>query len=101
GIETLIGVNTPLIPRNKTIHAPKSQMLSTADDNQTEVTISVIQGERQMASDNKMLGRFNLTGIKSAPRGVPQIEVTFSIDVNGITKVSAKDMKTQKEQTIT
>ncbi|MFA7704943.1 molecular chaperone DnaK [Mycoplasmopsis synoviae] len=101
GIETLGGVATPLIPRNTTIPATKSQVFSTATDNQTEVTISVIQGERQMASDNKMLGRFNLTGIEAAPRGVPQIEVTFSIDVNGITKVSAKDMKTQKEQTIT
>lgn len=101
GIETLGGVATPLIPRNTTIPATKSQVFSTAADNQTEVTISVIQGERQMASDNKMLGRFNLTGIEAAPRGVPQIEVTFSIDVNGITKVSAKDMKTQKEQTIT
>ncbi|WP_369021675.1 molecular chaperone DnaK [Mycoplasmopsis synoviae] len=101
GIETLGGVATPLIPRNTTIPATKSQLFSTAADNQTEVTISVIQGERQMASDNKMLGRFNLTGIEAAPRGVPQIEVTFSIDVNGITKVSAKDMKTQKEQTIT
>lgn len=101
GIETLGGVATPLIPRNTTIPATKSQVFSTAADNQTEVTISVIQGERQMASDNKMLGRFNLTEIEAAPRGVPQIEVTFSIDVNGITKVSAKDMKTQKEQTIT
>ncbi len=101
GIETLGGVSTPLIPRNTTIPVTKSQIFSTAEDNQTEVTISVVQGERQLAADNKMLGRFNLSGIESAPRGLPQIEVSFSIDVNGITTVSAKDKKTGKEQTIT
>ncbi|WP_337896194.1 molecular chaperone DnaK [Mesomycoplasma ovipneumoniae] len=101
GIETLGGVSTPLIPRNTTIPVTKSQIFSTAEDNQTEVTISVVQGERQLAADNKMLGRFNLSGIEPAPRGFPQIEVSFSIDVNGITTVSAKDKKTGKEQTIT
>ncbi|WP_341515268.1 molecular chaperone DnaK [Mesomycoplasma ovipneumoniae] len=101
GIETLGGVSTPLIPRNTTIPVTKSQIFSTAEDNQTEVTISVVQGERQLAADNKMLGRFNLSGIEPAPRGLPQIEVSFSIDVNGITTVSAKDKKTGKEQTIT
>ncbi|AAZ44157.1 molecular chaperone DnaK [Mesomycoplasma hyopneumoniae] len=101
GIETLGGIATPLIPRNTTIPVTKSQIFSTAEDNQTEVTISVVQGERQLAADNKMLGRFNLSGIEAAPRGLPQIEVSFSIDVNGITTVSAKDKKTGKEQTIT
>lgn len=101
GIETLGGVSTPLIPRNTTIPVTKSQIFSTAEDNQTEVTISVVQGERQLAADNKMLGRFNLSGIEPAPRGLPQIEVSFSIDVNGITTVSAKDKKTGQEQTIT
>ncbi|MBG0730628.1 molecular chaperone DnaK [Mycoplasma sp. 'Moose RK'] len=101
GIETLGGIATPLIPRNTTIPVTKSQVFSTAEDNQTEVTISVVQGERQLAADNKMLGRFNLSGIDPAPRGLPQIEVSFSIDVNGITTVSAKDKKTGKEQTIT
>ncbi|UVO15693.1 molecular chaperone DnaK [Mesomycoplasma ovipneumoniae] len=101
GIETLGGVSTPLIPRNTTIPVTKSQIFSTAEDNQTEVTISVVQGERQLAADNKMLGRFNLSGIEPASRGLPQIEVSFSIDVNGITTVSAKDKKTGKEQTIT
>ncbi|AJR11941.1 chaperone protein DnaK [Mesomycoplasma dispar] len=101
GIETLGGISTPLIPRNTTIPVTKSQIFSTAEDNQTEVTISVVQGERQLAADNKMLGRFNLSGIEAAPRGLPQIEVSFSIDVNGITTVSAKDKKTGKEQTIT
>lgn len=101
GIETLGGVATPLIARNTTIPVTKSQVFSTAADNQTEVTISVVQGERQMAADNKMLGRFNLSGIEAAPKGVPQIEVSFSIDVNGITTVTAKDQKTGKEQTIT
>ncbi|QDF65265.1 molecular chaperone DnaK, partial [Mycoplasma nasistruthionis] len=89
GIETLGGVSTPLIARNTTIPVTKSQIFSTAADNQTEVTISVVQGEREMAADNKQLGRFNLTGIEPAPRGVPQIEVSFSIDVNGITTVTA------------
>ncbi|MDZ7293186.1 molecular chaperone DnaK [Mycoplasmopsis pulmonis] len=101
GIETLGGVATPLIPRNTTIPVTKSQVFSTAADNQSEVTISVVQGERPMASDNKQLGQFNLSGIEPAPRGVPQIEVSFSIDVNGITTVKAKDLKTNKEQEIT
>ncbi|UWD34156.1 molecular chaperone DnaK [Mesomycoplasma molare] len=101
GIETMGGIATPLIPRNTTIPVTKSQIFSTAADNQPEVTISVVQGERQMAADNKVLGRFNLSGIEPAPKGVPQIEVSFSIDVNGITKVTAKDKKTNKEQTIT
>ncbi|MEE3928489.1 molecular chaperone DnaK [Mycoplasmopsis ciconiae] len=101
GIETMGGVATPLIPRNTTIPVVKSQIFSTAADNQSEVTISVVQGERPLARDNKMLGQFNLSGIEPAPRGVPQIEVSFSIDVNGITKVTAKDLKTNKEQTIT
>lgn len=101
GIETLGGIATPLIPRNTTIPVTKSQIFSTAENNQTEVTISVVQGERQLAADNKLLGRFNLSGIEQAPRGVPEIEVSFSIDVNGITTVSAKDKKTNKEQTIT
>ncbi|SJZ48646.1 molecular chaperone DnaK [Mycoplasmopsis verecunda] len=101
GIETLGGISTPLIPRNTTIPVTKSQIFSTAADNQTEVTIRVVQGEREMANDNKLLGQFNLTGIEAAPRGVPQIEVSFSIDVNGITTVTAKDVKTNKEQSIT
>ncbi len=101
GIETMGGVATPLIPRNTTIPVTKSQVFSTAVDNQEAVTISVVQGERPMASDNKNLGQFNLTGIEAAPKGVPQIEVSFSIDANGITKVTAKDKKTNKEQTIT
>ncbi len=101
GIETMGGVATPLIPRNTTIPVTKSQVFSTAADNQSAVTISVVQGERSMAADNKNLGQFNLTGIEAAPRGVPQIEVSFSIDANGITKVTAKDKKTEKEQTIT
>lgn len=91
----------PLIDRNTTIPVTRSQIFSTAMDNQTAVTIVVTQGERQMAADNKILGQFNLEGIEPAPRGIPQIEVSFSIDVNGITKVSAKDKKTNKEQTIT
>ena len=91
----------PLIDRNTTIPVTRSQIFSTAMDNQTAVTIVVTQGERQMAADNKILGQFNLEGIEPAPRGVPQIEVSFSIDVNGITKVTAKDKKTNKEQTIT
>ena len=100
GIETLGGVFTRLIDRNTTIPTKKSQVFSTADDNQSAVTISVYQGEREMASDNKHLGQFNLEGISPAPRGVPQIEVTFDIDANGIVKVSAKDKATGKEQEI-
>ena len=101
GIETLGGVFTRLIDRNTTIPAKKSQTFSTADDNQSAVTIRVLQGEREMASDNKLLGNFNLEGIPPAPRGVPQIEVTFDIDANGIVSVSAKDKATNKEQQIT
>ena len=101
GIETLGGVMTPLISRNTTIPTTKSQIFSTAADNQPAVDISVYQGERPMARDNKLLGHFQLTGIKPARRGEPRIEVTFSIDVNGIVKVSAKDLDTQKEQNIT
>ncbi|MGL4252137.1 MAG: molecular chaperone DnaK [Metamycoplasmataceae bacterium] len=100
-IETEGGIATPLIKRNTTIPVTKSQVFSTAQDNQEEVTISVVQGERQFARDNKNLGQFNLSGIERAPRGVPKIEVSFSIDANGITKVTAKDQKTNKEQTIT
>jgi molecular chaperone DnaK len=101
GIETLGGVMTALITRNTTIPTTKSQIFSTAADNQPAVDIMVYQGERQMARDNKLLGHFQLTGIKPARRGEPRIEVTFSIDVNGIVKVSAKDLDTQKEQNIT
>ena len=101
GIETLGGVLTPLITRNTTIPTTKSQIFSTAADNQPAVDIMVYQGERPMARDNKLLGHFQLTGIKPARRGEPRIEVTFSIDVNGIVKVSAKDLDTQKEQNIT
>ncbi|WP_137126290.1 molecular chaperone DnaK [Roseomonas sp. HF4] len=100
GIETLGGVFTRLIDRNTTIPTKKSQVFSTADDNQTAVTIKVYQGEREMAADNKMLGTFDLTGIPPAPRGVPQVEVTFDIDANGIVSVSAKDKATGKEQQI-
>ncbi|MBM3249460.1 MAG: molecular chaperone DnaK [Candidatus Omnitrophica bacterium] len=100
GIETLGGVNTKLIERNTTIPTRKSQIFSTAGDNQTAVTIRVLQGERQMADDNVELGRFDLVGIPPAPRGVPQIEVTFDIDANGIVHVSAKDLGTGKEQSI-
>ena len=101
GIETMGGVMTPLIPRNTTIPTTKSQIFSTAADNQPAVDVMVYQGERPMARDNKMLGTFKLDGIKPARRGEPRIEVTFSIDVNGIVKVSAKDLDTQKEQNIT
>ena len=101
GIETLGGVFTKLIERNTTIPAKKSQVFSTAADNQTEVTIHVLQGERQFARDNKTLGQFNLGGIAPAPRGIPQIEVTFDIDANGIVHVTAKDLATQKTTDIT
>ena len=101
GIETLGGVFTKLIERNTTIPAKKSQIFSTAADGQTAVTVRVFQGERQMANDNKLLGEFNLDGIPPAPRGVPQIEVTFDIDANGIVHVSAKDLGTGKEQKVT
>ena len=101
GIETLGGVATPLIERNTTIPAKKSQVFSTAADGQTSVEIHVVQGERQMAADNKTLGRFTLSGIAPAPRGIPQIEVTFDIDANGIVKVSAMDKGTGKEANIT
>ena len=101
GIETLGGVSTPLIPRNTTIPTSKSQVFSTAADNQPSVEIHVLQGERAMASDNKSLGRFILDGILPAPRGVPQVEVTFDIDANGILNVSARDKATGKEQKIT
>ncbi|HEV3469767.1 MAG TPA: Hsp70 family protein, partial [Pyrinomonadaceae bacterium] len=101
GIETLGGVNTILIPRNTTIPTRKSEVFSTASDNQTSVEVHVLQGERPMASDNRTLGKFHLVGIPPAPRGMPQIEVTFDIDANGIVNVSAKDMGTGREQKIT
>src|SRR5207248_8514747 len=101
GVETLGGVMTVLIPRNTTIPTSKKETFSTAADNQNAVTINVLQGEREFARDNRLLGTFNLEGIPPAPRGVPQIEVTFNVDVNGILTVSAKDLGTQKESKIT
>ena len=101
GLETLGGVNTKLIERNTTIPTRKTQVFTTAEDGQTSVDIRVLQGEREMANDNKELGRFRLEGIPAAPRGVPQVEVTFNIDANGIVNVSAKDLGTGKEQAIT
>jgi molecular chaperone DnaK len=101
GIETLGGVFTRLIDRNTTLPTKKSQVFSTAEDNQNAVTLRVFQGEREMAADNKILGQFNLENIPPAPRGMPQIEVTFDIDANGIVSVGAKDKGTGKEQNIT
>jgi len=101
GIETLGGVFTRLIPRNTTIPTKKGQVFSTAADNQTQVGIKCLQGEREMAADNKLLGQFDLVGIPPAPRGVPQIEVAFDIDANGIVNVGARDKATGKEQAIT
>jgi len=101
GIETLGGVMTPMIQKNTTIPTRKSEIFSTASDNQTSVEVHVLQGERPMAGDNKTLGKFHLVGIPPAPRGVPQVEVTFDIDANGIVNVSAKDVGTGREQKIT
>src|SRR5438034_6548497 len=101
GIETLGGVMTTLIPRNTTIPTKKSEVFSTAADNQTSVEVKVFQGERPMAADNRLLGKFGLEGIPAAQRGVPQIEVTFDIDANGIVNVSARDKATSKSQNIT
>jgi molecular chaperone DnaK len=100
GIETLGGVMTVLIPRNTTIPHRKSETFTTADDNQTQVEIHVLQGERQMSADNRTLGKFHLIGIPPAPRGMPKVEVTFNIDADGIVNVSAKDTATGKEQSI-
>jgi len=100
GIETLGGVMTKLVERNTTIPVEKKQVFTTADDNQTAVTIRVFQGEREMAADNRLLAQFNLEGIPPAPRGVPQIEVSFNIDANGILNVKARDLGTGKEQSI-
>ena len=101
GIETLGGVSTPLIPRNTTIPTDKSEVFTTAADNQPSVEVHVLQGERSMATENKTIGRFMLDGILAAPRGTPQVEVTFDIDKDGILSVSAKDKGTGKEQSIT
>jgi molecular chaperone DnaK len=101
GIETLGGVTTVLIPRNTTIPTKKSEVFSTASDSQTSVEVHCLQGEREMARDNRTLGRFHLDGIPPAPRGIPQVEVTFDIDANGIVNVSAKDRATGKQQHIT
>jgi molecular chaperone DnaK len=101
GIETMGGVMTTLIPRNTTIPTRKSEIFSTASDSQTSVEVHVLQGERSLARDNRTLGKFHLIGLPPAPRGVPQIEVTFDIDANGIVNVSAKDLGTGKEQKIT
>jgi molecular chaperone DnaK len=101
GIETMGGVLTVLIPRNTTIPTRKSEIFSTASDNQTSVEVHVLQGERSLARDNRTLGKFHLVGLPPAPRGIPQIEVTFDIDANGIVNVSAKDLGTGKEQRIT
>merc|ERR1712188_344982 len=101
GIETLGGIFTRLIAHNTTIPPKKSQVFSTAADNQSQVEIKVLQGEREMAADNKLLGQFNLVGLPPAPRGVPQVEVAFDIDANGIVNVSAVDKSTGKKQSIT
>src|SRR5207302_4174027 len=97
GVETLGGVMTVLIPRNTTIPTSKKEVFSTASDNQNAVTINVLQGEREFARDNRLHGQFNLEGIPPAPRGMPQIEVTFDVDVNGILNVTAKDLGTGRE----